>query len=163
MKTLYSMVLFVLPLLAFAGVDLASPVNQIFINVERGELVQVRDALEHNVNVNLANDFGETLLMRAAAAKQLAMVKLLLDNGADIRAKDRYGFTVLDILGTNIRQAGVNREKMVDAMRNQGLTDESITALLGDPKSGAKRFSEEDRRLWQEILDYIEAFEKEHS
>jgi ankyrin repeat protein len=45
--------------------------------------------------VNEKNKYGETVLHRAARGGNEAIVRLLVDLGADVNAKDKYGETVL--------------------------------------------------------------------
>ena len=56
--------------------------------------------LEHGADVNQGNaKTGVTPLMKAAVAKDLAMVKLLLEHGADVMQVNNVGQTVLDLMG----------------------------------------------------------------
>lgn len=154
MKTL---LLFTLALVN--GVIAAQPLpeQQIFADIERGDLKRVEEALKAGVSVDATDRFGQTLLMRAASAKSLSIVRSLIDRGADIRAKDRYGFTVIDILESNIRRSGKNRDHMIEGMKNQGLSTDQIEKMLGPPAAvvDGKSFTEDDRRAWEEILQLV--------
>jgi hypothetical protein len=133
----------------------ASSLNQIFLDIDQGNLSNVEKAVKDGIDVNYSNEFGETLLMRAANNKHFHIVKLLISARANVNIKDKYGFTVVDILESNIRRAGINRDQVVETMRHQGLTEDSIKNMLGEPNGKAKGFTEDDRKMWQEILDYI--------
>ena len=66
-----------------------------------GYLEYVSLLLEHGANVNLAHPTtGETPLMRAALAARINLVRLLLENGADVMQVNAAGQTVLDLMGT---------------------------------------------------------------
>jgi len=70
-----------------------------------GDVSAVRAALDHGANVNAVDPFGRTALMYAAASDllDLGVVKLLVERGADVNAKDDhkkggdFGLTALDI------------------------------------------------------------------
>jgi ankyrin repeat protein len=70
-----------------------------------GDASAVRQILDHGADVNAFDPLGRTPLMYAAASDLLALdvVKLLIDRGADVNAKNRHklggdsGLTVLDI------------------------------------------------------------------
>lgn len=56
---------------------------------ERGDIDFVREALEHDKSLaNAKNKYKKTSLMRAASEGQKNIVKLLIDNGADVNAAD---------------------------------------------------------------------------
>ena len=63
---------------------------------EPAMLEAVKILVEQHVDVNAANDAGETALHFAALASD-PVVKYLADNGANLNAKDRQGRTALDM------------------------------------------------------------------
>jgi uncharacterized protein len=66
-------------------------------------LAAVRFLVESGVDVNAANEAGETALHIAAQASD-GIVKYLAEHGADLDAKDKKGRTALDIaMGTGVR------------------------------------------------------------
>jgi Ankyrin repeats (3 copies) len=64
--------------------------------VAMGSPALVQLLLEHGAAPNLANDWGETALGRAARTGQLTCAKLLLSHGADPRHVDRNGQSPAD-------------------------------------------------------------------
>jgi ankyrin repeat protein len=74
------------------------------VAVAAGRLNIVQALIEHSAatdgkgaNINAADKAGMTALMRAAIKNDTCVMKLLLDNGADIMQKNIHGLTVLDI------------------------------------------------------------------
>ena len=62
-------------------------------------LMLSRILFEHGADVNQANVItGVTPLMRAALAKDMALVKMYLEHGADVLQLNNEGFTVLDLM-----------------------------------------------------------------
>lgn len=63
---------------------------------ERGDIDFVRDALKFNKSLaNAKNKINKTALMRASHEGQKNIVKLLIDNGANIDTVDECGLTPL--------------------------------------------------------------------
>ncbi|XP_064482456.1 myotrophin-like [Ornithodoros turicata] len=64
-------------------------------SVKIGDLEQVKDCLEHKgIDVNEAID-GRPPLHHAADYGQTEVVRFLIDSGADVNAKDKYGISAL--------------------------------------------------------------------
>lgn len=63
--------------------------------VSAGDEEKVRALLEQGVDVNLRDNFGETVLFDAACNGSAAMVQLLIELGADVNARDNEGGTPL--------------------------------------------------------------------
>jgi hypothetical protein len=59
------------------------------------------------INVNAANEYGQTPLLLAAVNGHEAVVKLLLDKGADLETNDKYGQTPLLMAAWNGHEAVV--------------------------------------------------------
>ena len=71
-------------------------VDRFFSAARNGDVEQVRQALEANIDVNSANSYGATALMYACDRGHKEVVELLLEKGADPNVKDNfYGFTPL--------------------------------------------------------------------
>jgi ankyrin repeat protein len=97
---------------------------------EPAMLEAVKILVEQHVDVNAANDAGETALHFAALASD-PVVKFLADNGANLNAKDRQGRTALDMaLGRGGRgragEAPKVRESTVTLLRQLMDTNLSV-------------------------------------
>lgn len=60
---------------------------------ERGDAEQVRQLLDHGVNVDCRNEYRQTPLMLAAEEGHLAITELLLQRGANLEAGDEWDKT----------------------------------------------------------------------
>ena len=82
---------------------------------EAGNITVVKYHLDAGVNVNVEdNFFNRTPLHHAAIEDQKEIVELLIDNSADVNAKDVNGYTPLD-------WAIFNKDtKTVDLLRKHG-------------------------------------------
>ena len=49
---------------------------------------QVQEAIKERANINVVDDYGYTPLMRAVLKNHVEIVKLLIDNGADLNIKN---------------------------------------------------------------------------
>ncbi len=79
-----------------------------------GPIEIARELLDHGANVNAVNADGVTPLMIAAARDNSAMIGLLLQAGADPRAKSTAGETARDIATKNDNLAAVRTFSLLD-------------------------------------------------
>ena len=70
-------------------------VSMLIAAVNKRSMNMVKVLLEHKANVNFRDSFDTPAILYAASFGSKAMVDLLLQNGADINAKDGDGNTVL--------------------------------------------------------------------
>jgi ankyrin repeat protein len=70
-------------------------VNLLILAVINDDIPTIKLLIEHKVNINWKDGFGDTALMYAAQTGNMLIINYLLDNGADIHAKDDKGNTVL--------------------------------------------------------------------
>jgi ankyrin repeat protein len=83
--------------LAVAVVATAPPHDEIFVAVRAGDAARVKALLDQGVPVDAKARYDRTPLSFAAARGNVEIVRLLLERGADVKAKDTfYGATALD-------------------------------------------------------------------
>ena len=70
--------------------------RRLAVAVNGGRLDEVRQLLKDGANPNFRQAWDEPLISFAAAFDTIAMVKLLIDHGADVRACDKDGMTPLE-------------------------------------------------------------------
>lgn len=103
---------------------------------EVGDIPEAKRSLEANPqNIDKPNEQGHTPLMRAAEHGHPAMIKLLLDNGAQINRSDSLGKTAL------IWAAEGGDPDSIDLLIKSGArleqaTKEGITPLMAAARSG---------------------------
>lgn len=59
----------------------------------RGDLIQLAAMMGSGMGINTRGDDGETALIAAAKAGQQDALQLLIDAGADLVLRDRWGYT----------------------------------------------------------------------
>ena len=89
---------------------------------EAESLEAVRFLLERDAEINAANGDGRTALHGAAHVRSDALVQLLVDHGAKVRAGDRRGITPLMIAegGGHILLPGLGGGSTADLLRSLG-------------------------------------------
>ena len=70
--------------------------TQLNVAISKGDLAKVQQLVGIGVNVNHKDERGKTPLMYAILYKQTEIVSYLIRNGADYRAEDSNGLTILD-------------------------------------------------------------------
>jgi ankyrin repeat protein len=111
--------------------------------------------------INLADAVGFTPLMISASKENLTVVKLLVEKGADINLKDKYGFTVFDHLESRLSQ--LNEEKIAAArldLSKSGMTKDQIDKMLGPNATLPITERAEKRERTVQILNYLRSLEK---
>lgn len=84
---------------AYHGEDSNSPQAKFLSAASNNNVDLLQQLLRENKNISVdhADDSGQTALHMAADRGSLASVKFLLDNGANIRALDKDGISVLQV------------------------------------------------------------------
>ncbi|GAB5359088.1 hypothetical protein AAMO2058_000514300 [Amorphochlora amoebiformis] len=73
-------------------------INTLLIQAEVGDVDRVEKCLEHPININHRGGlFEQTALMVACRKKHREIVRVLLENRADVNIKDKEGLQALDI------------------------------------------------------------------
>ena len=90
--------------------------------IRANQLPALGTLLKQPANANLADDRGVTPLMNAAVAGSVEAMKLLLDRGADPRARNAFGSTALMWSATDLRKIRLLLERGADvnAVSKQG-------------------------------------------
>ena len=70
--------------------------TQLNLAISKGDLAKVQQLVGIGVNVNHKDERGKTPLMYAILYKQTEIVSYLIKKGADYRAEDSNGLTILD-------------------------------------------------------------------
>ena len=104
--------------------------DKLFKAVKDNNLDKAREALDEGANVNAVTNVryqvGKTALMLASNYAHPEMVEYLLENGADVHAKNRYGVTALHIASreghTDIVAMLLEKGADVNAKSNNGAT-----------------------------------------
>jgi ankyrin repeat protein len=91
-----------------------------------GEKQIVESLLDHGCNVDMADKDGNTPLM-AAVNKSLEMVKLLVENNADLEMHDRYGMTALGMV------ARAGKLDVVKYLIENGATYQPLNEFMCSP------------------------------
>ena len=68
---------------------------KLITNEKNNKLIKLILSIDKNI-VNYKDKYNNTLLIFASSFNNIDLTKLLLDNGADVNAKDIYGYTSLD-------------------------------------------------------------------
>ena len=101
-----------------------------------GEMIKL---LEQGANINIQNEEGTTLLMKAIVRNNLKMVKFLISKGANLVITDKFGHDALDwaLISGNLEAAVYLVENNVDLNRKnkKGYTRLCASVLMGNTPS----------------------------
>ncbi|KAH7035974.1 uncharacterized protein B0I36DRAFT_347681 [Microdochium trichocladiopsis] len=98
-----------------------------FLAVELGNHKTVTTLIQAGVDVNVQDDEGNTPLIRTAAKKDLALVKDLLQRGADVHVKNRNGQTAWSV------KLNPDNKLVLDELELHGATDPMAVGSDGLP------------------------------
>jgi hypothetical protein len=65
--------------------------------IKKGDVINLRNALENGLDPNLANQFGATILMLAALQGNSLVGRLLIEYGANVDLMNNHGDTALSL------------------------------------------------------------------
>lgn len=138
--------------------------------VKNGDLEAVQQLSRDIRTLNTRDTHGRTPLMFASEMGHVEMVKTLIEAGADIDAKDRYGFTVIDLLESILRRVHFSSpeylQERAEKLRQEGFSEDDIdnqirmikgSAVPGPPKT------EDDIRKLNEVLHYLRQIDESRS
>lgn len=95
-----------------------------------GTLKEVQDAVEKGASVNATDNFGGTMLTRAARFNSPEVVAFLLKAGSDVQIKDKLGWTALMEAGQRAYQPDIVISLLLEAGADAKATNsEGKTAL----------------------------------
>ena len=110
--------------------------KEFFDAAARGDFAKVCSTVAKGANVNIANGDGRTALMRSSKRGYEDIVRFLLDNGADPRARDKNNKTALMTAAKkghlNICRLLVHAGADVNSHDNKGRTALMRAAFLGE-------------------------------
>lgn len=110
---------------------MSTTIDSLLQEAGRGDLERVRSILDHGVGVNDANEIGYTPLMSAARSYQVEIVSFLIERGADVKAVDSDGQSVLHAaVGESPSQP--ERQATCVKMLLEAGADGNITTPSGD-------------------------------
>ena len=133
---------------------------------KKADLRKMAEALEQGADVN-ARHHGETVLMLASRSNNLDLARFLLDNGADVHARDEDGRTALmnaSACGnTEMMELLLERGAEIDAAADDGTTAlmasldhaESLTFLLGRKANTEAQNKEGETALILAVKHYV--------
>lgn len=132
-----------------------------FQHVHDGNLDDVQEFLEESdFNINMRDPAGSTALFYAMdGAGGLPMVKLLVDNGADINAMNNIGEVPLHILCYNLKAITSDQIKILEYMIEQ--PNLILFPLDRRPLDGIFLEAMDDIESFQEWMSYAEQDEPE--
>lgn len=103
--------------------------------LKRRDWVSLEELIPHAQEVDLRTDRGATALMLAAGAGRAALVRSLLDAGADVNGTNDFGGTALMYASTGGHQAAVDllieRGARVDVISTNGWSAVMLAAVKG--------------------------------
>ena len=143
--------LLVLVFCVISIVSLSEEQKTIFNAIKNGNVKEVTRMAK--LNLDERDAFKKTPLMCAADQGNFEIVKVIAEAGADINARDKCGFTVIEQLESIIRRTGEKKKQTEEQLKKQGLNEKEIEKLMMN--SAPPNESAENIKNWQNILDYL--------
>ncbi len=157
-----------LVLCLFASPAFAQDLNeQLLAAARKGDTAEARALLEKGAPVNAKTRYGATPLSYACDRGNVEMVKLLLDRGADVKAKDTfYGATPMEWAAMKnhaevvrlLIQKGASKETALDIAAGGGHTAVAKVALEAgsfSPEALSRSLVAATRGKHTEIIDLL--------
>ena len=128
--------------------------NEELINAtRRGNIHDVRQALDKDADVNAKDNRGWTALIQASNEENPRIVEMLLEKGADVNAQNNYGNTALIIATNNGRTENVEillKEPSIDVNVENYYDETALTIAINISKE--QHSKEYPSRSSKEIL-----------
>ncbi len=110
--------------------------EDLFSHAQAGDVLEVEQTLAAGANINKKNRFGQSALMLAATMGRLAVAELLVEEGADINAKDmEHGRSVLMFAVADghlaVAELLIAKDVNVNAKNNDGYTALMFATIRG--------------------------------
>jgi hypothetical protein len=138
--------------------------------VQNGDLEAVQQLSRDTRTLNTRDAYGRTPLMLAARMGHIEMAKTLIEAGVDIDAKDKYGFTAIELLESILRRIPFSSpeylQERAEEMRQEGLSEDSIRKriqVIADSAVPGPTKTEEDIRKLNEVLHYLRQIKESRS
>jgi uncharacterized protein len=93
-------------------------INMLIAAVNKKNISMVKTLIEHKADVNFRDGFDTPAIIYAASTGSKAMVELLFNNGADIKAENQDGDTVLSAAKDSKNTALINYVKEKNPWKN---------------------------------------------
>ncbi len=136
--------------------------KSVFEAIKNGDVEEVKRMATTKEALAARDVHGRTPLMNAAEQGNLQMATVLAEAGADINAKDKNGFTAIDLLESMLRRIHLstpeNKQKRIEQMRREGFSEEVIRKdiqMIENSAPGLQKKSADDVRKLQGVLDYL--------
>lgn len=88
---------------------------ELLVAIRNGDHTQVQKLLGAGADVNTADNEGTTAFMHSVIESDVRMMKLLIDNGANVNAKNALDSTALMYAATNLAKTRVLLDAGADA------------------------------------------------
>ncbi len=69
--------------------------QDIFTYIEKNDIQSVKNYIDSGYDLNIKDEYGDTVLIRVVINDKIEIVKLLLNAGVDLNKQNEYGDTVL--------------------------------------------------------------------
>lgn len=135
----------------------------IFTAIGEGDVAKVQEMARTN-QLDKIDATGRSPLMVAAGSGKLAIVKVLLQEEADIDFRDKYGFTVIDQLESILRRSGTNMQATAETLRKQGVSEAAISNLVASsavPGNPSEKDVQQIKAVLKHLKEVKAAQEKE--
>ncbi|MGI6497154.1 MAG: ankyrin repeat domain-containing protein [Kiritimatiellia bacterium] len=127
--------------------------------VRNGNLHEVKQMVRDKALLDKRDAHGRSPLMLAAEQGNVEITKVLIEAGADVNARDRFGFTAVDLIESILRRVHFNSPEFLreraERMRREGFSEDvvekELKLLKGSAVPGPQRTANDIQNL-EEVL-----------